>query len=195
MTLPFVVRVFFAIDLPAATKKKLSNFIGLIKKKSKPHAIRWVKEENLHITLQFLAEVKNDDLPHLINTVREEIEGKVKKMSLAFGALRLFPNPYRPRVIVLDLDPPEVLAELAARIGAGIIRAHYSIDTRPFRGHLTLGRIKQPQGLDLNFLNEFSAPSIESLPLQEVTLFRSQPQPEGSMYSILEKITFAGLDT
>ncbi|SRR5579883_197320 len=190
MTLPPVIRVFFAIDLPEATKKEVGKFISQLKKQSKSHAIRWTKPENLHITLQFLAEVKTEHLPMLIERVRGKMHGRHQPVQLALGAVHLFPNPYRPRVIVLDVMPQDQLALLSSLIGQGIVDARYAIEERPFRGHLTIGRIKQPQGVDLNFLSSSSSmQDLEKVEINEVVLFRSEPQPEGSKYTVLEKMS------
>lgn len=188
MTLPSIVRVFFAIELPASIKTQLGSFIHLLKKKSKSHAVRWTNPDNLHITLQFLAEVSSVHLPQLVENVQHKIAGQVKKPLLMFGEPRLFPNPFRPRVIVLDVSPQAELGTLAGLIGEGIKLAQYDIDTRPFRAHLTLGRIKQPHGLNLRFLSEFTAPDIEAILIEEVVLFRSEPQPEGSRYTVIERL-------
>lgn len=188
MTLPPVIRIFFAIDLPAATKAHLSAFIGQLKKKSKSHAIRWSKPDNLHITLQFLAEVRTEHLPTLIKNVRTQIEGAIKNANFTFGKLHLFPNPYRPRVIVLEIAPQEELAILAKLIGQGMMASNYAVESRPFRAHLTLGRIKHAHGVNLQFLSECPLPEAENIAVNEVILFRSEPQPEGSHYTVIEKI-------
>lgn len=188
MTLPPVIRIFFAIDLPQATKEKLGRFICGLKKKSRSHAIRWSKPENLHITLQFLAEVSTEHLPSLIDNVRKKIADNTHSQSLVLGGLQLFPNPYRPRVIVLELSHQHELAALSALIGHGIEAAKYEIENRPFRGHLTLGRIKHPQGVKLGFLSEADPLDIEPIEVNEVVLFRSEPQPEGSKYTVVERI-------
>lgn len=188
MTLPPVIRVFFAIDLPEPVKEKLSAFIGTLKKKSRTHGIRWTRPENLHITLQFLAETQAEDLQALISNVRARMEGAVKRSELKLGSLRLFPNPYRPRVIVLDMVSQDELVTLSRLIGEGLKDSHYEIENRPFRAHLTLGRIKQPQGINLSFLSECEIPEFEALTVDEVVLFRSEPQPEGSKYTVMEKL-------
>jgi RNA 2',3'-cyclic 3'-phosphodiesterase len=189
MTLPPVIRIFFALDLPDATKENISKMISLLKKKAKSYGIRWTKPENLHITLQFLAEVNSSHLELLAGSVRTAVREVSTPIQLSIGGLQLFPNPYRPRVIVLEVEPQDKLAQLAEKIGLGITASNYPIDTRPFRAHLTLGRIKQPHEVDLRFLNEVEMPSIESLLIKEVVLFRSEPHPEGSAYSVLERIS------
>src|SRR5207249_1530387 len=113
MTLPPVIRIFFAIDLPSSTKEKLGRFISVLKKKSKSNVIRWTKPKNLHITLHFLPEVHSEHLNHIIENVRSQIKGLEINSQLCVGSLNLFPNPYRPRVIVLDITPQENLATLA----------------------------------------------------------------------------------
>lgn len=192
MTLPPVVRVFFAIEPSPAVKEEIGRFIGAMKKKSKSHAIRWTRPENLHITLQFIAEARAEHLPLLSERVRDNIAGKVPPSTVTFGGLHLFPNPYRPRVIVLEVVSQEILAVLSGLIGEGIATLGYELESRPFRAHLSLGRIKQPQGVDLSFLPEFSKQTHESMTVHEVTLFRSEPKPEGSVYTVVEKIALSG---
>lgn len=188
MTLPSVIRIFFAIDLPVPAKEKLGEFISDLKKKSRTHAIRWSKSANLHITLQFLGEIQAADLEKLISNVRARIEGMVENSELRLGLPKLFPNPYRPRVIVLDIIPQDNLAILSRLIGEGIKATDYEIEERPFRAHLTLGRIKQPQGINLSFLSSSEMPEFEKMMVEEVVLFRSEPQPEGSQYTVIEKL-------
>src|SRR5690242_6692587 len=108
MTLPPVVRVFFAIEPPPVVKDEIGRFIGAMKKKSKSHAIRWTRQENLHITLQFMAEAKTEHLPAIIQHVRDKIAG-ISASTVTFGSIHLFPNPYRPRVIVLEVLTQDVL--------------------------------------------------------------------------------------
>ena len=188
MTLPPVIRVFFAIDLSPPVKESLSAYIGLLKTKARTHGIRWTKPVNLPITLQFLAETHSEHLSTLISNVRSRIEGVVRSSAFRFGTPHLFPNPYRPRVIVLEVIPQDELTILSQLIGEGIKDTHYEIESRPFRAHLTLGRIKQPQGINLSFLSGISAPEIEKITVDEVVLFRSEPQPEGSEYTVIERL-------
>jgi RNA 2',3'-cyclic 3'-phosphodiesterase len=166
----------------------LGRYMSLLKKQSHSHGIRWSKPENLHITLQFLGQAHAEKLPELITNVRSRIEGILKTSTVSFGSLHLFPTPYRPRVIVLDIIPQTDLMVLAELIGQGIVATQYEIENRPFRAHLTLGRIKQPKDTNFSFLNECDLPEFEKMAVNEVILFRSEPQPEGSLYTVIEKI-------
>lgn len=189
MTLPPNIRIFFAIDLPEQIKKQLEDVIALLKKNAKSHGIRWIKPENLHITLQFLPQVYSEHLPLLIQHVQSNIAHFNQIMKLTIGSLQLFPSPYRPRVIVLSITPQDNLVKLSELIGAGIQNLNYEIEKRPFRAHLTLGRIKYTQDVDLTFLSQLNIPEISTIEIKEVILFRSEPQPDGSKYTVLERVT------
>lgn len=187
MTLPPVVRVFFAIDLPPAVKQRVDEYLSLLKKEIKSHGIRWSRPENLHITLQFLAEVQSTDLPLMLTQVKAALRGFGEKLTFELGALRVFPDPYRPRVIVLDVTPQAALTHLSEAIGQGIRDSHYQTEDRPFRAHLTLGRIKHPKGLNLGFLSTTPTINLGEIDLHEIVLFRSEPQPDGSRYFPIER--------
>lgn len=188
MTLPAVIRIFFAIDLPIAVKEKVGAFIDTLKKKSISKAIRWTVPENLHITLQFLPEVRAEHVTQILDHVRVHRQNMSQPIIIHLESVHLFPSPYRPRVIVLTVTPQEALAVLAERIGCGIQAAHYTIEDRPFRAHLTLGRIKQPREVSLRFLSSGVVPEVGPIPVNEVVLFRSEPQREGSLYTPLARL-------
>lgn len=188
MTKPLVMRVFFAVDLPSAVKETIGHLMMTFKKKSKSHAIRWTKPENLHITLQFLAEVKTEHVAQLVANVREKVAGQIKKSTFQFGVPQLFPTPYRPRVIVLDVTPQAHLAALSQLIGLGIKAAGYEIENRPYRAHVTLGRLKHVNGIPLGFLFDCPLPTLDGIPLDEIVLFQSEPKPDGSTYTPLERL-------
>ena len=54
-----------------------------------------------------------------------------------------------------------------------------------------MGRIKYAHGVKLDFLSECKTPEIANIPVNEVVLFRSEPQPEGSKYTVLERISLS----
>jgi len=187
MLLPPVIRIFFAIDMSASVRDTLGQFIGQLKKTAKSNSIRWSKPENLHITLQFMQEVRSEHLTGIVRCVKEELKAMSSKPSFRFGATHFFPSAYRPRVIVLDILPQEPLAELSRHIGRGITAMQYDIENRPFRAHLTLGRIKHPD-MNLDFVSKIKLPEMNEIAIEEVVLFRSEPQENGSHYTELERI-------
>lgn len=190
MILPPVVRVFFAIDFSDDIKNQLAAYIDSLKKNSKSkHTIRWTKPENLHITLQFLAEVEGEDIDDMIEKVKTELTSVAQPFQINLRSIHLFPDPHRPRVIVVDVVPTEPLTSLSALIGKGIKNTGYEIESRPFRAHMTIGRIKTGQINALNFLADAEVPPVGEIKIEEVVLFQSEPHPEGSHYVPLHRIS------
>jgi RNA 2',3'-cyclic 3'-phosphodiesterase len=187
MSLPPVIRVFFAVQVPDEIKQQIAAFSLRLREKIQSKVIRWSKIENLHITLQFLAKANSQDLPQLIDCVWQKIQA-VPAFNLQLGDIQLFPHPFRPRVIVLMVLPHEPLATLAGLVAQGLESAHYTLIDKPFRGHLTLGRIKVHDKINLNFITQLKPIVVPPIRVSNVVLFRSEPQPEGSIYTILHKL-------
>src|SRR5688572_27122942 len=94
MTLPPVVRVFFAIALPDTVKEALTHYMAVLKKQSKTSMIRWSHPDNLHITLQFLPEVQSQDLDKMMASVRAALHSNPLPLTFTLGRLQIFPDPY-----------------------------------------------------------------------------------------------------
>lgn len=188
MILPPVVRVFFAIDLTDNIKNRLAVYIESLKKISKSKQIRWTRPENLHITLQFLAEVNGAHIDTMINNVNAELASAIQPFQIGLRSIHLYPDPHRPRVLVIDVVPQDTLTQLSKLIGSGIQKSGYEIEARPFRAHMTIGRIKTAQMNTLNFLADIDPPSTNQIDVNEVVLFKSEPHPDGSHYIPLQRI-------
>jgi RNA 2',3'-cyclic 3'-phosphodiesterase len=188
MILPPVVRVFFAAALPKDINDLVAHYIDELKTLSRTNKIRWTRAENLHITLQFLPEVKGEDVPNLLSCVENQLLAAHHPVSFHLRDLHLFPDPHRPRVIVMGVAPQSPLAEWSTLIGKGIQEAGYEIEDRPFRAHLTLARIKTSQTKTLNFLQEAVHVALPEIRLDEVVLFQSEPHPDGSHYIPLARL-------
>lgn len=176
------MRVFFAIDLPLHLKEAILQQLILPLKKEWGHGVRWVNAEHLHITLQFQKNLLAKDIPKIIENVKKELKN-TPSFDLEMGELEFFPDELHPKMLAAKVGPPEDLHDLATKIGIGIQNSHYSIETRPFRAHLTLGRLLQHQELPLQ-----KAFIPQKIVITEITLFQSQPSAQGSCYIPLAQI-------
>ena len=189
MTTPPMMRLFFAVDLSHFFKERVGEFLHELKKKTKGQQIRFSRQENLHITLQFLPEVKSSVVEQLIASVTESITG-FESFNINLAKIVLFPNPYRPRVIVLDIEPQQIIKNLSLMIGQSIQSIGLPIEEKSFRAHLTIGRITNPQDVNLRLLPLQATPQFPALIVDQVKLYRSEPQTNGSNYTELAVINF-----
>lgn len=181
---PPPLRIFFAIDLPNGVKNKIGELIEQLKLHHTHHSIRWTKPSHLHLTLQFIGAIKPEDIDKLIENVRKALH-LFPRFDLQIGALELFPTPYKPKIISLAIGPHDIHTALAKAIGVGIAATGYDVESRPFRGHITLARIKTNKPIDIN---AFKTPEFDTIPINEIVLYKSEPSSAGSSYTVLKKI-------
>jgi 2'-5' RNA ligase len=187
-----LIRAFFAIDLPPECQRQLGFFMEALqlhlKKILKQHsAFRWVQPQNVHLTLQFLGQLKPEDAAELLREASRQLAG-LQPFSLRLGHLEWFPSPYRPHVLSLHAQPDVALAELSQALGRAALALGYAIEDRPFRAHLTLARIEDQRNLEPQLLHAFSWEELPDVLVNEVVLFRSETLSGGSVYTRLARL-------
>ena len=167
----------------------VADLLARLREGSGP-GVRWVRPEALHVTLRFLGNIGSEQIAPLRCSVGAAVSG-LAPFRLGLGAVQHFPSSRRPRVVVLEVAPEANLSELAAAVERGTREQGFEPDDRPFRAHLTLGRMKSGGG---------RAPAIRGLvvppdtgcAVEEVVLFRSELRREGARYTPLERMSLAG---
>lgn len=134
------VRAFISINFPSETKIKLADFISGLRDKFSN--IRWVHDENLHLTLRFLGEIPKDDLNKLYLGCQSAVSN-IDPFGFSCEGLGMFPNERSPRVVWLGIKKgEEELKELVYRLENGLVKQGFQKEKRDYKPHLTLGRIK-----------------------------------------------------
>lgn len=183
---PELVRAFFAIELDKTARAAAGRVAGVLRKSHAERAVRWVRPENFHVTLRFLGNVESGSLAELAGHVAEALAGS-RPFELALGAAHGFPKPKQPRAVVLDLEPKAPVVALAAAVERGAVTSGLRRESKRFRAHLTLGRVRRDvKARDLHFEGERSEAVL--FPVREVVLFRSQLTQQGPEYTALERI-------
>ncbi len=182
------VRVFIAIALPAPLQQKLDEAAGLLKN-NQTRAVRWVAGKNIHLTLKFLGEVDTKKIGPISQAIQAESR-LIQPFALSAGGAGAFPGLHRPRVVWIGVQAPPVLAELAAAIDRATQQLGFPGEDRPFSPHLTLGRVSQnasPQEVQAigQVLSTTKIGKLGGFEVTQVTLFRSDLQPGGAVYTPL----------
>jgi RNA 2',3'-cyclic 3'-phosphodiesterase len=183
-----VIRVFIAIALPAPLQQKLDEAARQLKN-DKTRAVRWAAGKNIHLTLKFLGEVQSGKVEAISQVIQAESR-LVKPFELSASGAGAFPNVRRPRVVWIGVQAPLVLADLAAAIDRGTQALGFPGEDRAFSPHLTLGRVSQnasPQEVQAigQVLSTARIGDLGSFMVTQVTLFRSDLQPGGAVYTPL----------
>jgi 2'-5' RNA ligase len=187
------VRLFVALEIPPAVRENLAALVDELRAAdaaSLKNKARWVRADNLHVTLKFIGNVdagKLDAIRAELAEVRSEAT-----VELRFHRLGFFPNERRPRVLWVGVEGSPNLAALAAQIDALLSKSGIPRETRDFSPHLTLARFDPPgisealrAAAQKNITREFG-----SVRTGEFHLFESKTRPAGAEYSRLSSFSF-----
>jgi 2'-5' RNA ligase len=188
------VRLFVALEIPAAVRDNLAAQIKELRDLPAPWAdqrLRWVRPENLHVTLKFIGEVEAAKLDGIRSALTAI--GLDAPVDVHFRGLGFFPDEKYPRVLWVGLQASRNLPVLARDIdraleGQGIARAE-----RAFTPHLTLARFasrgfeeKPRAAIQKNSEREFGA-----FQAREFHLIQSKLKPSGAEYTTLASFPIA----
>jgi 2'-5' RNA ligase len=187
------IRAFLAIAPPAEILKEIDKLQDRLKI-SCPFDIRWVKPEGMHLTLKFFGDMAAKDLQPISEVVSGQTAG-TRPLHLNIKGLGVFPGIRRPRVLWLGVGGEVArLIALQGVLAQGFETCGIKKEERPFRAHLTLARIKSPQGLSGldKVLEEKEAESAGSFEAKGLILFKSDLTPKGAIYTVLADFPFQG---
>jgi 2'-5' RNA ligase len=151
---------------------------------------RWVRPENLHVTLKFIGEVsptKLEGIRDALSAIRSDAPVEIK-----FRGLGFFPNEQHPRVLWAGLDASANLPPLAGDIDGALETQGIALERRPFTPHLTLARI-EPPGLHEKLraaIQKNGAREFGSFQTREFYLIESKLKPSGAEYTTLASYPF-----
>ncbi len=178
------MRTFIAIEVPERIRKKIDGLIKETTQKKLP--IKWVKFENLHITLKFLGEIDEKKKHELVPAIAE-ISKNFKPFQIGLHGISCFPSPKNPRVIWVGLkEGGEQICEIANTLEERLGQCGFPKEEKKFHAHLTIGRVKIFCNIDDILKKEITT---EIFPIDALVLFKSTLKIEGPIYEVLEKFT------
>lgn len=182
------MRLFAALEIPSGVRENLATLVGELRAvDSRP---RWVRDENLHVTLKFMGETaveRLDALRDALATVRSSAP-----VTLQFHGLGFFPNEKRPRVFWAAMGASPNLPQLAKDIESALEKLGIPREQREFSPHLTLARFNDTRlskELDAA-IQERSGREFGSYTTLEFHLYQSKLKRSGAEYTRLFSFPF-----
>jgi len=194
------MRLFVALDLDEEVRHRIAVYLqGLAG--FAPDA-RWARAESLHVTLKFIGEQPDAELPRLQDALATI---QAKPVSLAVRGHGFFPAARAPRVFWLGIDAGEELPKLAGQVDMTLAALKIPREEHAFTPHLTLARsgsaaprVRREGGSGAKFerlqkqLAAMAASDFGTMLAREFFLYRSQLTPGGSRYSKLAGFPLGG---
>lgn len=178
------IRSFLAFELPPDIRNEVKRFSTEVKKTGLNAS--WVKPDNIHLTIIFMGDVDEKDIPAIISAI-DPIVSQYGIFDISLGGMGLFPNIKRPRVIWLGLNGDiQGIASLKTDLGKPLESFGIKQEKRPFKPHLTLGRFRKPvieKAFLKKIIDDYSNIPGPDGKLDELVLFKSELKPGGAVYS------------
>src|SRR5688500_16936698 len=147
------MRLFTAIEVPDALRQRLARVApALVEGRWGLDArllhVTFTRSENLHVTLKFLGEVAEQDVPAICDVLAAVPRPGVLPLNIDGG--EMFPARGPVRIIAAKVGgAAERLVDLEAAIEDACAPLGIPRDGRPYRPHVTLARCKR--GLPTHF--------------------------------------------
>lgn len=179
-------RLFIAISLPTDVKMALQRTVDMLQEQIPNNVVRWVKPDNIHLTLRFLGDTAVSKIPQLV-TELDKLDGVRQSFTLQLNQLGCFPNKKQPRVLWVGLQGEmRQLVALKQTVDHILQKIDFPLETRRYNPHLTIGRVKDSAKLGRIKWGGDVAPQLFSV--TAVTLFQSELTPNGAIYTNLHTV-------
>lgn len=212
------IRTFLAIPLPAPLARGASQWIREMKdgtetgnrpteKNSTANrstvspetpvsamGVKWVPDDNLHLTLKFLGEVDNVEIPQVCDIVEEVCE-PLDPFELLFVGAGFLPDKERARVLTVSIDDPtKALSTMVSQLEDRFADIGFKREPRDYVPHLTLGRARSgsrrlsQQAIDRWGLHEHHP--LGEMTVDSVQVIGSFLEKRGPTYNVMDTIEF-----
>jgi 2'-5' RNA ligase len=182
------VRLFVAIDVSDETRAQLRRVREQLAQRltnvPRPPRVTWVADNAAHVTIRFIGEVPDSIAEHVRAAMASPLAGPA--YTIEFSGVGVFPKGSRPRVVWIGATRGQAeTAAVAAAVNQRLDPIVGPGESRPFRAHLTLARVKEPTPFDWSgALATIDSGRTRSV-VDHVTLYQSRTSPAGPTYTPL----------
>ena len=187
------IRSFIAVEIPDEVHERLGRIAGKLRECGVK--VRWSRPGNIHLTLKFLGDVEDNDIPKVCDVMAAAVEG-VRPFDVRIAGLGAFPPRGAPRVVWVGITgDTEALIALAGDLDERIAE---TVGIRPerrrFHPHLTLGRVKTTRGAErlTEAMQALEPVDLGPICIDAIALFMSKLDPKGSIYTRMAEVRLGG---
>ena len=186
--MPEKIRSFIAIPLPQNIKDYLSSLISDFKKTGAD--VKWVKPENIHLTLKFLGAQEPETLEK-IKVILDKIAQDKFAYTMEISLIGVFPKLEFPRVIWVGLSIGDKETKIIAKeLDEKINKLGIPKEERAFSSHITIGRVRSSlnrEKLTLALKNCVIEEGKLKFSADKIILYKSTLLPGGPIYEAIHE--------
>lgn len=183
------MRVFVAVDISDEARRLIAKRIENFRPHFSDLRVGWEKPEKLHLTVKFLGDTPEAKLAEIIAAVENSV-AEINPFSISIEGVGAFPPRGAARVLWLGVkDENLALQKIQKRLESECEKIGFERENRIFNPHLTVARLKEPaksrELTQLHLKTDFPPAKFD---VPEIVIYKSDLQPNGSVYSPLAKI-------
>jgi 2'-5' RNA ligase len=186
-------RIFIAIDISEEIREAAANYIKRMSEQF-PHApVKWERPGKLHLTIKFLGSTEEALIPGVIDLISDSAK-QSHPFEISIGGTGAFPSVKSPRVLWLGVsEPTGALKDLAGRSDKDCAAIGFEPETRAFKPHLTLARIRDPgHAAEIGAVHAASQFGPLRFTCDRLVIYESHLGRDGSTYEWLHAAEFGG---
>lgn len=132
-------RTFIAIKIHPG--EKMLEILDFFRNALAQESVKWVDPGIMHITIAFLGDT-DERIILPVSDIIKQAALKHPPFELFFRGTGIFRNLHDPKVIWIGTETNLILQSIKSELDDGLSKFGFEKETREFRPHLTLGRIK-----------------------------------------------------
>lgn len=179
------IRTFIAVPLTDAIRHRAIALQDELARTGTE--VKWVEPENLHVTLVFLGEVADKDVPGVCRIAQEAVAG-MAPFPASIETVGCFGNPRRPRTIWVGVGQgTQEMVAIHDNLETPLLDLGYRREERKFTPHITLGRVKSDRPADgmAAALREHAGWKGGDMTVSEIHVMGSELTQDGPVYTVL----------
>jgi RNA 2',3'-cyclic 3'-phosphodiesterase len=182
------LRLFIACEVPEDVRNSIGGVIETLRGRS-GSAVRWIRPEGVHVTLKFLGEVPQKKLPSVKIAIQEAVV-RHQPFNLEFSNIGMFGGREGLRMMWVGIAGDVLRLEALVRdVNLALAVVGFEPERRPFRPHLTLGRVRDEIPTRQRAEIEVAVGKMDVPPTAwrtaQVSLMRSRITSQGAFYDVI----------
>lgn len=188
------IRSFIAIPISPTVQKGMALMVRRLA--GERDGIKWVPSESLHLTLKFLGEVDNREVPRVCEVLRQCCDG-IEPFTLRFSGIGAFPDTSKPRVVYAGVvEGGESLVAIVSGLEKELATLGFKPEPRDYIPHLTLGRTRGGSRRGSPELQErlesHANQGLGQMDVDRVQLVASFLDKTGPTYQVMDTVDLVG---
>lgn len=182
-------RIFVAINLPSDVKRELFSY----SEKWLDLPAKWTPKDNLHITLEFLGHLTDEEVGEVCMAVKEVAE---RHNSFSLNLTKILYGPQKkgtlrvvPKMVWAEGEKSDELVDLREDLENVLTEnIRFVPENRTFAPHITLARISS---WEFRNMEQDEVPEIDEnidliFTVESIEVMESEVKRDGPVYTVLE---------